>query len=489
MNRIIRAVVGGAVGVTAASTLLVAGAPAAGAQAAPDGRIVYVAATGFGTNSTYDIHVMNADGTGDVNLTPDPTPEDGVDDSQELDPVWSPDGTRIAFISNRVIETNPDGNYEVFAMDADGANVTQLTFAEPEFGWEFYQSYEPNWSPDGTQIAFNGYRAWGSSEIFTVPTDGSGTEFHVTDGVDPANKWEPRWSPDGSVILFTWGWDAYSQDLHTINPDGTNEVDLTPDTINTSERNPAWSPDGTRIAFRTDRDCCGLPPNENAEIYVMEYPSGALTRVTDDPALDESPTWSPDGSQIIFTSLRGGGYDLYVVDAPPVPTAAAGLRSASASLTAAAADGATPVVTREGNEEDPNWGDAGTADVTAPRTALTRPRDGRTYARADLRTVKGTATDDQGVTRVQVALRRNMVDGSTQWWNGSAWVEGAADRPVWRSATGTTEFTFRLPALSRTTGSSPVASYTVLSRGGDAAGNVESVLRAGRNQATFEIGS
>jgi Tol biopolymer transport system component len=492
MNRIIRAVIGGAVSAATAATVFAVTAPAAGAQAAPDGRIVYVAATGFGTNSTYDIHVMNADGTGDVNLTPDATPEDGTDESQELDPVWSPDGTRIAFISNRVTEGNPDGNYEIFTMGADGSAVTQITFANPENGWEFWQSYEPNWSPDGTQIAFNGYRQWGSSEIFTVPADGSGTEFHVTNGVDPANKWEPQWSPDGSTILFTWGWDEYYQDLHTISPDGTNEVDLTADAPDSSERNPAWSPDGTRIAFRTDRDCCGIYPNVNAEIYVMEYPSGTLTRVTDDPALDEDPTWSPDGSQIIFTSLRGGSYDLYVVDAPPVPAPAATSARLSASgdaATLAAADGASPVTSGSGNEEDPNWGTTAAADLTAPRSTLTRPRDGRSYARADMRQVRGTATDDRAVTRVQVALRRNMVDGTTQWWNGSAWVAGAANRPVWRTATGTSTFTYALPALSKSTGASTVADYTVLSRAGDAAGNVERAFRAGRNQATFEIGA
>ncbi len=188
---------------TAALTVVVGPAGPAAAEVAPDGRIVYVSSTPTGS----DVHVMNADGTGDVNLTPDPKPTDEFD-PLDLDPVWSPDGTRIAFISNRVTEGNPDGNLEVFAMDADGANLTQITFANPPNTWDWWQSYDPDWSPDGTRLVFSGYRdALTGSELFVVPADGSGTEVHITNDEDQANKWEPDWSPDGTTILFTWGWD------------------------------------------------------------------------------------------------------------------------------------------------------------------------------------------------------------------------------------------------------------------------------------------
>ncbi|MBI4260567.1 MAG: PD40 domain-containing protein, partial [Actinobacteria bacterium] len=207
------------------------------ADTAADGRVAYENSAQGDT----DIHVVNADGTGDVNVTP------GTPTSQELDPAWSPDGARIAFISDRVTDTNPDGNLELFVMNADGTDVMQLTVTEAALGG-FVQTYAPTWSPDGGTIAFSGYRQWGSSEIFTIPSAG-GAEIKLTDPGDWANKWEPDWSSDGSTIVFTWGWDAYSQELRDMAPDGTAVRTLFDGDPRTAQRNPSFSPDVTRIAF------------------------------------------------------------------------------------------------------------------------------------------------------------------------------------------------------------------------------------------------
>jgi Tol biopolymer transport system component len=483
---------------TALATALVA--PPVATAAEGDGRIVYVAGTGHGTNTTYDIHVVDADGTGDVNLTPDPTPET-PDEWQDIEPAWSPDGTRIAFVSNRVTESKPDPDYEIFVMDADGSDVTQVTFAQAPDPWTTYSSSNPTWSPDGTQLAFSGYRQFSTSEIFVVPADGSGTERRVTNPADFADKWEPDWSPDGSKILFVAGFGEFGQDLRTIAPDGSGETDLTPGTEETSERNGVWSPDGSRIAFRTNRDG-GIYPNPNAEIYVMEYPSGVLSRVTDHPAIDESPAWSPDGTEIAFTSLRANNYDLYVTAAPPLPTAiptarvaTAGtstMRTASASepvLTLSSEGSVRPLVTGAGGEQDPHWGGTATAgpDLTPPSSTITSPRDDAVYRHKQLKTLTGTATDgDSGVQAVEVAVRRNRAKGDCQWWTGSAWTAGSCNQPVWLAARGMEKWSYTLPTLPKTHHTSTVG-YTVFARATDAAGNVESAAVAGQNQATFRI--
>lgn len=402
------AAIGGGVAIAMGGGLLAA-APVASAQAAGgDGRIVYEVFEGAGTNSTTDIWIMDADGTGQTNLTPE-TP-----DSQEYDPELSPDGTRVAFISNRVTDQNPDANFEIFVVDsADGANAAQVTVTDNS-GFAFVQSYDPTWSPDGTQLSFSGYRAAaGSSELYRIDVDGS-DEVRLSDPTDFANKWEPDWSPDGSVILFTWGFDEFSQDLHTVAPDGTAETNLTPGTVENAERNPQWSPDGTRIAFRNDKDPGGIPPNVNAEIYVMEYPSLVQTRVTDDPAVDESPTWSLDGSEIVFSSLRsGGGYDLYTVPAPPVPS---GARSAAAPT--GSRDGATPLNTGAGDQQDPTWGVAAGSPTTQ---TLTVTRTGRGIVRSTPAGIACGTDCSQVYTRgTTVTLRAKPAPGWTfTGWSGA----------------------------------------------------------------------
>ena len=357
MNRRMKAAaVGGFV-----AAALIGGVTGAAPAAAATGVIAYETWEGYGTNGQSDIWTMNADGTNPTNVTP------GTADSNEYDPEVSPDGSRIAFISNRMTPTNQDASYEIFTMAIDGSGVQQVTVVESPYG-SGIASYEPTWSPDGSKIAFTGFRQYGTAEIYTINADGSGSETRLTDPSDFQGKWEPDWSPDGSKILFTKAWDEWAQDLFTINPDGTGETNLTPETnpdTYSAERNGTWSPDGTRIAFRTDRHCCGIYPNPNAEIYVMEYPSGTLTRVTEHNAIDEEPTWSPDGSQITFVSLRNGsGYDLFVTDAPPVPlTGSAGAADdqfTERSARSAAAEGTvTPLNSAAGDQLDPDWGAGG----------------------------------------------------------------------------------------------------------------------------------
>lgn len=126
-----------------------------------DGRIAF---------SGVDVYVMNADGSGLINLT--------NDQASDGSPAWSPDGTKLAFVSNR------SGAYDLYVMNADGTGVTQLTHDQANEG-------RPTWSPDGTRIAFASDRD-GNSEIYVMHADGSGV-VALTDNSD-FDGW-PAWAP------------------------------------------------------------------------------------------------------------------------------------------------------------------------------------------------------------------------------------------------------------------------------------------------------
>jgi PKD repeat protein len=157
---------------------------------------------------------MNADGSGQTRLTANAA-WDGT-------PAWSPDGTRIAFASDR------DGDSDIYLMNADGTAQTSL-IAAAEWGSEI----EPAWSPDGSRIAFTSDRD-GNAEVYVMNADGTGqTRRTASPGADGA----PAWSPDGSRIAFESDRDD-NVDIHVMNADGSGRVRLTTDAA--YDGTPAW---------------------------------------------------------------------------------------------------------------------------------------------------------------------------------------------------------------------------------------------------------
>jgi hypothetical protein len=215
---------------------------------------------------------MNSDGSGRTPLTAGP--------GHNFAPAWSPDGMKIAFMSNRD-DPNPGSctfcNEEIYVMDANGANETRLT-TDPA------RDESPAWSPDGTKIVFDSART-GSGDIYSMNPDGTGV-VRLTTSADPES--DPSWSPDGTKVAFT------SAALRLMNPDGTNQTTLPNESDQPGQ--PDWSPDATTIAFQ-EHACCD--PNDNGRQLSTIHRDGTGYAVI---GFLSAPAWSPDGSRIAAAS-------------------------------------------------------------------------------------------------------------------------------------------------------------------------------------------
>ena len=200
--------------------------------------------------------------------------------------------SRIVFTSAR------DGNLEIYVMDADGSNQENLTNSPAN-------DSQPDWSPDGTKIAFVSFRDGGRTQIHVMDADGKNA-IRLTDGV--GEKWDPDWSPDGQQIAFSVDVLVNRIRVHHIavmDADGRNRQKL-----EDQARHPSWSPDGGEIAFMSWRD-------GGEEIYVIGVGGQGRKRVTQDIVHKLDPSFSPDGRRIAFAAVpehEGFGH-IYVVGA------------------------------------------------------------------------------------------------------------------------------------------------------------------------------
>ena len=254
-------------------------------------------------DASWDIYIMNADGTNVRQLT------DGFWGEQAS---WSPDGTQLAFSGYK------DGNESIFVMNVDGTEVEQLTNADRG-------DDDPAWSPDGTQIVFSSDRD-GDSEIFVMNADGTNVRQLTDNSYGDSNKardGQATWSPDGTQIVFSSDRDGDSE-IFVMNADGTNVRQLTDN--DDLDEFPVWSPDGSQIIFsngwKQGITSLFVMNADGSEVHSIRagdragFPSVTLQRGT--ISLDERTIQSFDGQPLDFQNatfyvrcpgmLGGGSY-------------------------------------------------------------------------------------------------------------------------------------------------------------------------------------
>jgi WD40-like Beta Propeller Repeat len=258
--------------------LLVVGLVSPAAQAAFPGQNGKIAFGGRNANGDFNnLYSINPNGTGLSQLTTD----------RDAGPAWSPDGSRIAFVSLR------QGAPEIYVMNADGSAETRLTNSTSNDG-------APSWTPDGSKIVWaNDFE--GTYDIWSMNPDGTGQV--KVGGSATEDDAAPVMSPDGSRIAF-----ERSGHVWLMDPDGTNEQHLA------EGSRPDWSPDGAKLTFsRTEYLGCSNDPVEEvpvSQIFRMTADGTSVTQMTHSVPFscfgapqNNSPVWSPNGAKIAWSEF------------------------------------------------------------------------------------------------------------------------------------------------------------------------------------------
>jgi Tol biopolymer transport system component/predicted Ser/Thr protein kinase len=245
----------------------------------PDGlRLLYTAPGGrdlYGNELGLDIFLINLDGSLEpVNLT------QSIGD--DIDPAWSPDGTRLAFTSTRIGDLRQVMLVELDCRPPPGGCSPSSQPRNLSAGYAV--EYFPAWSPDGGQMAVAASINQAPARILLRPANGDPPAlFDLQDRIRGAEQ--IAWSADGKFLAFSWLVKRGKQEIYIASVDnpGLDPIALTNSLGN---KEPAFSPDGQWVVFTSTRD-------QNPEIYIMTNNGSGQKNLTQNPGRDLQPDWQP----------------------------------------------------------------------------------------------------------------------------------------------------------------------------------------------------
>jgi dipeptidyl aminopeptidase/acylaminoacyl peptidase len=237
-----------------------------------------------------DLYIKNVGGVAVTQLTSDP--------ASDIQPAVSPDGTQVAFTSNR------SGNWDIWLISIDGGSPIQVTRDRAD-------DVHPTWSPDGRKLAFSSLPVSGGQwALWIVDVKTGSTRQFIGYGLFP------EWSPVGDTILFQRARERGSRWFSVWTLTLVGGEPRYPTEVASSATGavilPSWSPDGTRIAYVSTATLPPVPVStalggttEVFDIWVMNADGREKIRLTDGHTANFAPAFSPDG-RIFFTSSRSG---------------------------------------------------------------------------------------------------------------------------------------------------------------------------------------